>query len=125
MTPYEQMAKLYSEHPQPWSFERYVDWYMKHAFLFSTREFFIMGRPILKGQQLGHHFQDWTIPENPDCWYIHGMAGDVAKVWSIMPFHLPWIAFHRLRGGKLELQLMPFDRLRRLANESQSVLAEA
>ena len=120
MSPYEKIRHAYIQHPQEETFEHYVDWHLKNAFLFSTPEFFIMGREVpkmvieLSGKVELRKFPHalWT----PDTWYIHAMAGDMSKAWSILPWPLPWIAFERIRGGARELTILPFQKIYSLSH---------
>ena len=67
----------------------------RDGFVFSTPSFFIMGRPH----------------ERPNTWFIEGMAGDCAKAWSILPWPMGWVAFHRFDS---ELHLHRMEDIRRL-----------
>jgi hypothetical protein len=115
VSPYEQMAAKYEANPQERSFEFYCDWHFKHGFVFSTPEFFIMGRQINKAwaeEWNAIPFDEITI--TPDTWYLHAFSGDMSKAWSILPWELPWIAFERVREGKRELTIVPFEQIKRL-----------
>jgi hypothetical protein len=51
-------------------------------------------------------------PDTCDTWYIHGMGGDMADAWDILPYELPWIAFHR--RDENELKFFKHSDIRRL-----------
>lgn len=114
MTPFEEMAQWYANHPTEQSFAWYVDWHLKHGFVFSTPEFFVLGRPVLRAAGEARICEPTHLfnPDDCDCWYLHALAGDMGKVWGIMPWPLGWIAFERTRDGKRELQVLPTERLR-------------
>lgn len=120
MSPYEKIRHAYIQHPQEDTFEFYEDWHKKNGFLFCTPEFFIMGREVpkmvieLTGKVELRKFPHdlWT----PDTWYIHAMAGNMEKAWSILPWPLPWIAFERIRDGARELTIIPFQRIHMLSH---------
>lgn len=116
MSPYARMAQKYADNPQERPFSYYVVWHMMHGFCFSTPEFFIMGRLATKRFIEENPIQFlWNAkPNDPDTWYVHAASGDLSKAWSILPYPLPWLAFERLRNGKLELQILPLSRIRRL-----------
>jgi hypothetical protein len=130
MSPFEQIAEAYRLHPQEHPFEFYDDWHSMHGFRFATPDFFIMGRSTSRFFLSRHEGTGIPLDIMPrefaDTWYIHAMAGDMSKAWSILPFPLPWIAFERLREGKLELQIFPIERIHRLTHDSiESPLAAA
>lgn len=118
MSPYEQIAEQYRLHPQEESFAYYVEWHMWNGFVFSTPDFFIMGRPVnhVAAREIGVGLWHPSPMLNLDCWYIHAMAGDMAKAWDILPYPLPYIAWERVREGKLELQINEFYRVHRLSH---------
>jgi len=114
MSPYEQMAEKYRRHPQDAPFADYIAWHMAYGFVFATPEYFVMGRPVTRSR---FHPDSFDAPAaDNDCWYVHAMAGNVSKVWDILPYPLGWVAFERSRGGKLELQIVELERLRRLCS---------
>ena len=97
MTPYEIARQWYEDHPQPFTFSHYLIENALHGFVFITPDFFIMGYP------------------KPDCWHVVFASGDLSKAWSILPYHLPYISFERVRDGKLDLTVMPIERMRKLS----------
>lgn len=64
-----------------------------HGFVFSTPDYFIMGR------------------EREGGWFIEGMAGDMSKAWSILPYDLPTLAFERFDNCLRSLPLSVVKRL--------------
>lgn len=114
MSPYEKAYLWYCEHPQQESFSWYCGWHMQNGFLFSTPDFFIFGRAALK-KSLEDIGPTWGAEHHPDTWYIHMMAGDTSKAWSIMPYYLPYLAFERLRGGELRLTIISTNRMRNVS----------
>lgn len=85
MSPFDRCAEQYVRHGE--DFSAAVARNLADGFLFSTPSFFIMGRPH----------------ERPDTWFIEGMAGDCSKAWSILPWPMGWIAFHRFDDSELHL----------------------
>lgn len=65
----------------------------QQGFVFSTPDFFIMGRELDGG------------------WFIEGMAGDTSKAWSILPYELPYVTFERFDN---DLRRVAIGRLKRL-----------
>jgi len=122
LSPFEQMRRMYRQHPQERPFDLYLDWHLRHGFVFSTPDFFVMGRPAPKAllEQILALGPSTFDRDECDCWYVHAMAGDIEKVWSILPWHLPWIAFERLRAGKRELTIVRTDRIRELSSNKSA-----
>ena len=81
------------EFPLEWT----EDMLKRRGFYYATPSFFIMGRPVIKSaMQVLITDPSWVFDwDLCDCWYVHGMAGDIAKAWSILPWELPWIGFCR------------------------------
>lgn len=115
MTPYDQIYSQYAQHPQARTFSWYIEWHLRHGFVFSTPEYFVMGRPV----NMAHFDPDASeihvySRESSDAWYIHAMAGEMPKLWAIMPWDLPQIGWERVRDGKRELSFFSTEDLRRL-----------
>lgn len=117
MTPIDLIREEYRLHPREESFQTYLDWHLENGFVFSTPDFFIMGRRVNKDhiERLGIDFCP-TYEMFADCWYVHAMAGDISKAWDILPYPLPYIAFERKRGETLELTCVKTERMKRLSH---------
>jgi hypothetical protein len=113
MSPYERIAAEYAAHPRQQTFSYYYLWHCLHGFAFATPDFCIFGRAIHKGycERNGVPLYVATGAE-ADCWYIHGFSGDMSKAWSILPYRLPYIAWERMREGKLCLTVVTLERIR-------------
>lgn len=112
MTPFEQAMLVYQSEPCARTFEQDLRLHFQFGFVFSTPDFFVMGRPVMK---------DWIEsvivdpmkllqPMQCDCWHVHTFAGNLSKAWGILPYPLPFISFER----KNELRFYRLDALRRL-----------
>lgn len=102
MSPYESIYKVYKKHRPEVDFPKLLGFYMQTGFVFATPDFFCMGKVAEK-------------EEGVYGWLIEAAAGDTHKMWSILPFPLPWIAFTRLTNPSMELTWVEIDRLRRLS----------
>lgn len=116
-TPLDRIKQTYLDRPEAHPLEWYLHWHLEHGYVFCTPDFFVMGFPVNK-HRLGNdeHPFDCYKPDG-DCWYVFAMAGNMAKAWSIMPWPLPFIGWHRDRVGKpggKDLQLVPLHRIQRL-----------
>ena len=94
-SPTDQLFELYKR--KGLDFGTYVSLHLRHGFVFSTPDFFAMGRPVCR---------QWTKDDvfNPtmaapraiaDAWFCHAYAGDISKFWGILPWPLGWIGFQR------------------------------
>lgn len=117
MTPYQTMVQKYIDVPQEAPFGEYVEWHLQNGFVYSTPDYFIMGKncrklaPPNEIADCEHIFNK----EDSDCWYIFAMAGNIGKAFNCMPFTLPWVAFERIIDNKRELRFYKTEDLQRLA----------
>lgn len=122
MTPMDRIREFYQLHPQEQPFEWYLNWHLQEGFVFSTPEYFVMGRAIkvyANEATTTHGIDNFAIWERMEqnCWYVHAMAGNIDKCWEILPYPLGQVAFERTRNGKRELTVLPTERIRRLSHE--------
>jgi hypothetical protein len=118
-TPFDLAVQKYLDFPQEMPFEFYLNWHFKNGFVFSTPEFFIMGRALGRKWITDHGITLHQLKKPlADTWYIHFFSGDMNKAWSILPWYLPWIAFERVRSGKRELTILPFEQIKRLTMQT-------
>lgn len=116
MTPFDKIVAHYERHPCEEPFERYLLHYHRAGFVFSRPDFFAMGRPIVKGapRELilnhGHEFH----PPACDCWFVMAAAGDMGRMWSILPWELEWFCWSRIHDPLSELQFFRAETLKRL-----------
>ena len=101
MSPFEKVRDLYRGNPVP--IEIYIAWYMENGLLFCTPDFFVMGRPVVV-DRFDPEKWDLFTREEADAWFIHAMAGDMSRVWPMMPYSLPKVGWERIRGGEKTLQ---------------------
>ena len=120
MSPIQLIRDKYRDHPQEESFDYYLNWHLDHGFVYSTPDYFIMGRPHQRmqeekdNQQLIDSFHVFSLDE-ADCWYVHAMAGNMALAWRILPQELPWMGWERIRNGARELTFVRLSDLHRLS----------
>jgi len=124
MTPYDQIKAKYDQNPQDQFFEYYLTWHHRNGFVFSTPDFFIMGRAVDKNS-----FDPTVLAsadrENQNAWYIHAMAGNMARAWDILPYPLGYVGWERIQGGKRDLRWYRTEDIRRLSrNEPLATHAE-
>jgi hypothetical protein len=111
MTPWEQAIAIYDSEPCFRTFDEDLRLHLRHGFVFSTPEFFVMGRAVWRCAHPDDVCDPATKFDVADCWHVHCMAGDMAKAWGILPYPLPFVSFQR----KNELRVYRLDDLRRLA----------
>jgi len=75
---------------------------LSDGFVFSTPEYFIMGREI------------------DGSWFIEAMAGDMSKAWDILPYPLPTISWRRFDN---ELHSYPLSVVKRLTHHESPLVS--
>jgi hypothetical protein len=99
MSPIERARKVYDTERCARTFGEDINLYLQNGFVFSTPDYFIMGRPV-------DHEQCYEMVTNPefvfprevqDCWLVALAAGDdaFAQFFRLEPYPLPYIAFER------------------------------
>ncbi len=97
MTPYEKALEVYHREPCARTFGEDLALHLMHGFVFSTPEYFVMGRPV---KSEAHR----SLVVNPgftwdrqdcDCWHVYLMAGDMGQAWKCLPWRLPLISLER------------------------------
>ena len=113
MTPVELAAKVYEQEPCARPFTEDLHWHLINGFVFSTPDFFIMGRPVpLTADHSLILNPAWVFPpELCNTWFVYLMAGNYQKAWSILPWELPYFAWER----KNELRFYSLASIRRLS----------
>lgn len=113
MTPWEQAIAVYQSELCFRSFDEDLRLHMRHGFVFSTPEFFIMGRPVVS---LAHNdlitdsAHQFPV-QDCDCWHVALFAGDIDKAWPVLPWELPLMSFQR----RNDLRIVSLAALRRLS----------
>lgn len=113
MSPYFEAKAVYDREPCVRTFEEDLLIHFQHGFVFSTPDYFIMGRPVdLQAEHALIVNPAHIFPrEKCNCWHIYLMAGSPKPAWDIMPWPLGWFSFER----RNELRFYPVDRIRRLS----------
>ena len=115
MNPYQHIEAEYAGRGDA-PFLAYVDWYHRHGVVHSTPEYFVMMRAVDRRAPEGL-ITDAThlFPlEQCNCWYVHAMAGNMAKAWDGLPYLLGWMAWHRLDDATKSLRFYETEKIRRL-----------
>ncbi len=89
-----------------------------HGFVFSTPEYFVMGRPVNSraGYELitGQYLFERAVC---DCWHVFVAAGSITKAFGILPYDLPLMSYERCN----DLRVIPLAVMRRIiANHATS-----
>lgn len=116
MSPFDKIAAQYAAHPKEESFDRYVMHYHRVGFVFSRPDFFCMGRPVVRSASPSEildprHLFDST---KADCWYVHAAAGNMARMFQVVPWELGWFCWTRIQDPLSELQFHPTETIKRL-----------
>ena len=111
------MEAWFASRPSVTSFPDMVAWHLRHGYLFNTRDYFVMGRPI----QLQNTREETDIvidslfvyeAKNSNCWYFSALSGNLRGVWHLLPYELPWMAYHRMIRGQPRLFVRPLSAFR-------------
>ena len=112
MIPFELAKGVYGLEPCARTFEEDLTWHHQHGFVFSTPSFFVMGRPVCSVAAPEFIVGQVDFPPDLcDAWHVYLMAGDISKVWSILPWELPLITIER----RNVLKVYRLDSIRRLS----------
>ena len=113
MTPVERAAQVYQQEASSRTFREDLELHLLNGFVFSTPDFFIMGRPVpVNGEPRLVVDPNWVFPpEACNCWHVALMAGNYAKAWTILPWEYPYFAWER----KNELRFYSLAAIRRLS----------
>jgi hypothetical protein len=120
LTPYARTKADWYKRPREQTLEWYEDAHKRNGFVFSTPDFYVMGRPVMKGAP-DHQIKDVLLkfpPRAVDTWYVFLLCGDPVKAWSILPFELPWICWKRDTDESEELRFYDARTIRRLSGAS-------
>lgn len=89
----------------PRTFEEDLSAHLHHGYVYSTPEYFLMGRPVWSGAPQEAINDVWCAfaPCDWDAWYVYafalrddqGLCGLVKKLLTHMPFYLPLLAWER------------------------------
>lgn len=112
MTPVEKAAAVYEREPCARTFKEDLEAHLLHGYVFSTPEFFLMGRPVIRGAIYSLIVNPWHVFDDPDCWHVYLFAGDLSKVYAAIPYPLPFISFER----KNKLRVFPVEQIRKKMN---------
>ena len=97
MSPVQRAKNVYFWEPCVRTFQEDLELHLINGYVFSTPEFFIMGRGVKRDAPQDQIVDpSYCFPrEEQDCWHVYLMSGDVRKVWDILPYSLPFISFER------------------------------
>ena len=91
----EKAIEVYDREPGPRSFSDDFALYLTHGYVISTPRCFVMGRPVDSKAPLETVLCPWIQHENPDCWWIGLMAGDITEAFRFLPGKLKKIGFEK------------------------------
>lgn len=119
MNPIAQARLVYALEPCARSFLDDLEAHLGLGFVYSTPDFFVMGRPVQRSAP-AHLIIDPSVSFERsvcDCWHVYLAAGNLGKAWGILPWPLEWLSFER----KNELRFYKASDIRRLSlgNDSQ------
>ena len=97
MNPYRQARAIYDREPCRRTFNEDLELHLMNGLVFSTSEFFLMGRAVPRGASPADIVDPAVVfaPSLCDCWQVHVLAGDGKAAWSILPYPMQWMGFER------------------------------
>lgn len=126
LSAYEKIEAEYERRPRQEPFLYYVRLYHARGFVFSRPDFFVMGRPVPRTADPARILEDREAfhGEKCDCWYLMAAAGNMARMWQVAPWELPWFCWTRLSDPLSSLVFVEAERLKRLCPPDLSNLKE-
>jgi len=95
MTPFDKARMVYEKEVCARTFDEDLRLHLKFGYVFSTPDFFLMGRPVSKDAEY-HEITDPRLQfPDPDCWLVYLASGDINKFWTICPYDLPYVGWER------------------------------
>lgn len=115
-TPFDKLEAQYAAHPREEPFANYVMHYHRIGFVFSRPDFVVFGRPVIRSAPHDQIKDPRFIfkSEDCDCWYLHAASGNMARMWAVVPFRLPWFCWTRINDPLGELTFCQTETLKRL-----------
>src|SRR5688572_25420986 len=94
-SPAELAASVYEREPCARTFREDLEAHLINGYVFSTREFFVMGRVVRSTAAPEEIVNPWVTWSDGDAWLVYLMAGDVRKACCMLPYELPLIGWER------------------------------
>jgi hypothetical protein len=95
--PAEIAAGVYQREPCARSFREDLEAHLRNGYVFSTPEYFVMGRVVSSSAPPEEIVDPWIrfAEADADAWLIYLLAGDVRKAFEVLPHPLPRIGWER------------------------------
>jgi hypothetical protein len=91
-------------------FEALFDYYLEYGIVYSDQETFTMAVIHDKDYLLGKKSEKEI--DKRDCYYVHYHAGDLKRLFDIMPEPMEWVVFDRITDQPMKCYNI--ERIRRL-----------
>jgi hypothetical protein len=91
------------------SFREELEAHLLHGFVFSTPDVFLMGRPVPRSADVSDVWEYWPAAEC-DAWFVWLAVGRVGRLFSLMPWPLPWLGWVRQGRGWDDVHWWPTKR---------------
>lgn len=92
-------------------FAHILELHYQHGFVFSTPDYFVMGRPVIRSWSAELIRDPFCTVSPGDAWWIHGYWGDLLAAFKALPYELPFIGWEKF---DLDCRFYPIDAVRRL-----------
>lgn len=106
----ERVAALYEGTVCARSFREDLEAHLLNGYVFSTPEFFVMGRAVWSGGATEEIRNPWHVfpVERRDAWLIYVFSGNVNTCLQFFPYPLRYVAWER--NGKNGLRFLALEK---------------
>jgi len=112
-----QAVRVYETEPCVRTFRQDLELHLLTGYVFSTPEYFIMGRPV--NRYAAHSLIIDPLvcfpKEEWNCWHIYVMSGNIALCWDREPLKLPFVSWEK----RNKLKIYPMNAIRTRINRHE------
>ena len=105
MTPYETAARWHQAHDLETPFREILEAHLFYGHVISGPRAFVLGRQVRHDWPPALMLDPRCVAPSGNCWHVWLWAGEVKDWKKVVPWPLPWIAFHR--GERLRIHRFP------------------
>jgi hypothetical protein len=108
-SPVARCEAVYRTEPCARSFAEDLEAHLLHGYVFSTPDYFVMGRAVCKDAPHADIVNPWVNFPSGDCWHLYLFAGPMQAAFDCAPYPLNFVSFER----RNLLRVYEIDRIRR------------
>lgn len=96
MTPVQRAAAVYQREPCARSFQEDLEAHLLHGYVYSTREAFLMARPVWSKGPVENIINPWfNAFSHYDTWHVYLYAGELAQPFQVAPYPLRYVSWEK------------------------------